>query len=97
MTKAFWVNTFRSVSDPQKVASYAELAGSVMTDHGGVFLARGMPVEVFERGVMERTVVIEFPSVGHALSAYRSDAYQAALSALGDGAERDIRIVEAVT
>lgn len=92
---AYWVNTFRSVSDPDKLAAYAELAGTVMADHGGRFLARGNAVAAFELGVLERTVVIEFPSVEAAVAAYRSDAYQAALVALGDGAERDIRIVPA--
>lgn len=97
MPAAFWVNTFRSIIDPEKLARYVELAGSVMTDHGGVFLARGEPARVFELGVMQRTVIIEFPSVEHAVAAYESDAYQAALAALDGGAERDIRIVEAVT
>lgn len=94
---AYWVNTFRSVSDPDKLAAYAELAGSVMVDHGGRFLARGTAVAAFELGALERTVVIEFPSVEAAVAAYTSDAYQAALVALGDGAERDIRIVPAAS
>ena len=45
---------------------------------------------------MERTVVIEFDSVAQAVAAYESPGYQAALRALGDGAERDIRIIEAL-
>ena len=96
MTKAYWVNTFRSVSDPDKLAAYAELAGPVMREFGGRFLARGRPARVFEAGVMERTVVIEFDSVEQAVAAYESPAYQSALRVLGDGAERDLRIVEAV-
>jgi uncharacterized protein (DUF1330 family) len=36
----------------------------------------------------------EFPSVEKAIAAYESPAYQEALDALGDGAVRDIRIVE---
>jgi uncharacterized protein (DUF1330 family) len=51
---------------------------------------------VFESGVMERTVVIEFDTVEQAVAAYESQDYQAALRALGDGAERDLRIVEGV-
>ena len=38
----------------------------------------------------------EFPSVEKAIAAYQSPAYQNALKALGDGAVRDIRIVEGV-
>jgi uncharacterized protein (DUF1330 family) len=95
MTKAYWINTFRAVSDAQKLADYVALAGPVMGTFGGRFLARGMPARAFEAGVMERTVLIEFPSVEHAVAAYDSPDYQRALEALGDGAERDIRIIEA--
>ena len=63
MAKAYWVNTFRSVSDPQRLAAYAELAGPAMRAARGRFLARGRPARVFEDGLMERTVVIEFDSV----------------------------------
>jgi uncharacterized protein (DUF1330 family) len=40
--------------------------------------------------------VIEFDSVAQATAAHDSPAYQAALKALGDAAERDMRIVEGV-
>jgi uncharacterized protein (DUF1330 family) len=95
--KAYWVNTFRSVRDPQKLAAYVELAGPVMREFGGRFLARGQPTTVYESGIMERTVVIEFDSVERAVAAYESPGYQRALKALGDAAERDIRIVEAAS
>ena len=39
--------------------------------------------------------MIEFESVAAAIAAHDSPGYQAALAALGDGAVRDIRIVEA--
>ncbi len=97
MAKAYWINTFRSVSDPQKLARYIELAGPVMRESGGRFLARGQPARVFEAGVNERTVVIEFDSVEQAVAAYQSRGYQEALHALGDGAERDLRIIEAAS
>jgi len=41
-------------------------------------------------------VLIEFDSVAQAIAAHDSPGYQAALEALGDGAVRDIRIVEGV-
>lgn len=97
MPRAFWINTFRSVRDPQKLAEYIELAGPVMRESGGRFLARGTPARAFESGVRERTVVIEFDSVEQAVAAYESDGYQAALRALGDSAERDLRIVEGLS
>jgi len=97
MTKAYWVNTFRSVPDPDRLAAYAELAGPAMRAAGGRFLARGQPARAFESGLLQRTVIIEFDSVDDAVAAYESPAYQAALQALGDGAERDLRIIEAIS
>ncbi len=45
----------------------------------------------------ERIVVVEFPSAAAAIAAYESDAYKAALRVLGNAADRDLRIVEAVS
>ena len=95
MPSAYWINTFREIRDPDKLAAYVELAGPAMRAAGGRFLARGLPAAAFESGSIERTTLIEFPSVDAAVAAYESPAYQAALDALGDGAKRDIRIVEA--
>jgi uncharacterized protein (DUF1330 family) len=94
--RAYWINTFRVIHDPAKLAAYAELAGPAMQRLGGRFLARGLPARVFESAPMERTTLIEFESVERAIAAYESPEYQAALAALGDGAERDIRIIEAI-
>ncbi len=55
---------------------------------------RGNPATTFEAGQKERIVISEFPSIEKAIAAYQSPAYQDALKALGDGAVRDIRIVE---
>ncbi len=96
MAKAYWINTFQSIEDEQKLAAYVELAGPAMRAAGGRFLARGQPARVFESSVMERTTLIEFDSVEEAVAAYKSPAYQEALRALGDGAVRDLRIIEAV-
>ena len=50
----------------------------------------------YKLGLKERTVLIEFDSVAQATAAHDSPAYQEALAALGDGADRDIRIIEGV-
>ncbi len=96
MSKAYWVSAYRAVYDAGKLAAYAKLAGPALTAAGGRFLARGEAAATFELGQKQRTVVIEFDSVEQAVAAHDSPAYQAALEALGDGAERDIRIVEGV-
>lgn len=95
--KAYWINTFQAIHDEEKLAAYIELAGPAMLAAGGKFLARGLPARAFESGVPERTTLIEFDSVEAAVAAYESPAYQRALQALGDGADRDIRIIEAAS
>ena len=97
MPKAYWITTYRSISNPDAVAAYAKLAGPALMAQGGRFVARGMPLKTMEQGLMQRTVVIEFPSVEAASSAYASPSYQKALAELGtNSCERDIRVVEAV-
>jgi len=96
MAKAYWVSAYRAVKDADKLAAYAKLAGPAITAGGGRFLARGLPAEVYEHGLAQRTVLIEFDSVEQAKAVHDSPDYQAALAALGDGAERDLRIVEGV-
>jgi uncharacterized protein (DUF1330 family) len=93
---AYWIATYDEVTDPEKVAAYVALAGPALTAAGGTFLARGEPAQVYEVGVTTRTVLIEFPSIEAARAAHDSPAYAEALEALGDGARRDIRVVEAV-
>jgi uncharacterized protein (DUF1330 family) len=94
MAKAYWVATYRNISNPDALAEYAKLAAPAIQDGGGRFLARGMPSKVYEAGLNQRTVIIEFDSVARAVAAHDSDGYKAALKALGNAAERDIRIVE---
>jgi uncharacterized protein (DUF1330 family) len=95
MAKAFWITTYRSVSNPEALAAYAKLAAPALNAAGGRFLARGVAAKVMELGLLERTVLIEFPSVDQAVAAYNSPGYKQALAALGKNAvERDIRIIE---
>jgi uncharacterized protein (DUF1330 family) len=94
MPKAYAINAYRSVSDPQKLAAYAELALPAITPFGARVLARGNAAVAFEHGLKKRTVIVEYPSLEKAIAAYNSPAYREALVALGDGAVRDVRIVE---
>jgi len=97
MPKAYWVATYRSVSNPDRLAAYAKLGGPALVAAGGRVLARGMPVKTYDNGLMQRTVLIEFDSAQAAMAAHDSPAYTEALNALGDGVDRDIRIVEALS
>lgn len=97
MPKAYMVVTYRSVSNPDALAAYAKLAGPAVLAAGGKFLVRGTPAKTYEAGMMERTVVVEFPSLAAARSAYEGPAYAEALKALGkNAAVRDMRLVEGV-
>ncbi len=97
MSKAYWISAYRAITDPDAMAAYGKLAGPAIQAAGGRFLARGMPAKVYEAGLEQRAVLIEFDSIEMAIAAHDSPGYQAALKALGNGAERDIRIVEALS
>lgn len=96
MAKGYWICFYRSVSNPDKVAEYAKLAGPAIQGGGGRFLARGVPSKTYEAGKNQRTVVIEFDSVEKAKTTFESPAYQAACRVLDGAAERDIRVIEGI-
>ncbi len=96
MAKAYWIACYHSIKNPDALAAYAKLAAPAIQAGGGRFLARGMPSKTYEAGLNQRVVVVEFDSVAQATAAHDSAGYQAALKELGNGAERDIRIVEGV-
>jgi uncharacterized protein (DUF1330 family) len=96
MAKGYWIAFYRSVKNPEALAAYAKLAGPAIQGAGGRFLVRGMPAKIYEAGLNQRTVMIEFDSVQQAIAAHDSAGYQAALKVLGNAAEREIRIVEGV-
>jgi len=96
MAKAYWISSYREISDPAKLTAYAQLAGPAIESGGGRFLARATAAKAYEDGKTERTVVIEFASVEQAIATHDSAAYQAALAALAGGAVRDLRIVPGV-
>lgn len=95
MAKAYWISFYRAVHDPEKLAAYGKLAGPAIQAAGGRFLARGTAAHAYEAGILQRTVLVEFPSVAAAVACHESPAYQEALRALGEGSvDRDLRIVE---
>ncbi|MEU3283737.1 DUF1330 domain-containing protein [Streptomyces longwoodensis] len=94
MAKGYWVSVYRTITDPERVAAYDELARPAVRAAGGRLLSRGSRVVAHDAGIAERTVLIEFDSFEQAVAARASAAYQEALAVLGDGVERDFRIVE---
>ena len=94
MPKAYWVVTYRSIKNPEALTDYAKVAGPAILAAGGRYLVRGVPAKVYEMGMLQRTVLIEFDSVAAAVAAHDGAGYQEALKVLGDAVERDMRIVE---
>ena len=97
MPRAYWVICHRSTKDLEKFAAFTRLAYPAIQAAGGRFLVRTSTVaKTYESGLNDRTVVIEFENLAKAMAAYETPDYKEALRALGDGAERDLRIVEGV-
>ena len=96
MAKGYIIVTYRKITNQDKWSAYAKLAAPAIQKAGGRFIVRGMPAKVYEKGMNERVVMIEFDSLQKALAAHDTPEYKEALRVLGDGAERDFRIVEGV-
>jgi len=94
MRKGYWITLYRSVSNPAALTAYAASAAPAITAGGGRFLVRGTPAKVYEAGLNQRCVVIEFDSLETAIVTYESPEYQAAKKLLEGSVERDVRMAE---
>ncbi len=92
--KGYWISTFRAVKDRDRFANYVQRAVPIIEAAGARFVVKNMPKKVYEGGINELTVVIEFESTEAAIATYESAEYQSALEILGDAVEREVRIVE---
>lgn len=97
MAKGYIITFYHSIKDQDAMAKYAKLARPAIEAAGGRFLVRGMPTQVYEAGLKQRTVMIEFDSVEQAIAAHDSPGYQKALKVMGKAAVRDMRIVEGMS
>ena len=96
MAKAYWVAAYREIHNAEKLADYLELATPAIKAAGGKFIARGPAAKTYEQGILQRTTIIEFDSLQTAIDMHDSPQYQAALQKLGNGVNRDLRLVEGV-
>ena len=94
MPKAYWITIYHNISDADKLAAYAALAGPAIEACGGQYLARGVTNIAYEAGRTDRTVICAFASIDAAIKAHDSEGYKKALDALGNAAIRDVRIIE---
>lgn len=83
---------YQEAASEEAIAAYAGPAKAHMEQHGGRFIARGLPAATFEGGHNERSVIIEFDSVEAAVAAFGDEAYQSLVPTLG-GVTRDVRII----
>ena len=83
-----------NVLDPDKLQSYAPLAATAVEAYGGRYLARGGAHETTEGSDYARNVIVWWPDLPTAQTAYHSPEYQKARDILGDGAERLFVIVD---
>ena len=95
MAKGYWVVCYHAIKNQDAFQAYAKLAAPAIQAAGGKYLVRGSPAKVYEFGMEQRVVVVEFPSLQAALAAHDGAGYQAALKELkNDAVQRDMRIVE---
>ena len=94
---AYWIARAR-INDPDAYKRYADLAGDIVAQYGGRFLARGGPFQIMEGTEhFSRFVVAEFPTMEDAVACHSSDAYQtAAANRKGGGGDAEIVIVDGV-
>lgn len=90
---AYWI-AHVTVTDPEAYQGYQALAPAAFAVHGARFLARGGAHEVLEGPMLDRHVVIEFPSLAAARACYQSAEYQAARARREGAAVAHVVIVE---
>jgi uncharacterized protein (DUF1330 family) len=97
MAKGYWVVCYHSIKNQDAFQAYAKIAAPAVQAAGGKYLVRGNPAKVYESGLNQRVVMIEFSSLQAALACHDGPGYQEALKLLaGDAVKRDMRIVEGV-
>lgn len=95
MPKAYWVVTYRWIKNPAAWEAYAKVAVPAIKEAGGRFLALGLPKKIWEAGLEQRVVLVEFDSLDAAVRCHDTPEYKEALRLLGTGnVERDMRVVE---
>src|SRR5689334_17888709 len=77
MAKGYWIARV-DVRDPDRYKDYVSTAKPAFERYGAIFLARGGPFTPLEGEPRGRNVVIEFPSLQHAVDCFNSPEYQAA-------------------
>ncbi|MBW9078477.1 DUF1330 domain-containing protein [Agrobacterium pusense] len=95
MAKGYWIARV-DVRDSERYKDYVSTAKPAFERFGANFLARGGALTELEGKARARNVVIEFPSVQHAIECYNSPEYQAAAKIRQEVADAEMVIVEGI-
>ncbi len=96
MKKAYWVGIV-NVKNHDEYKKYTDIAGPALIAAGAKILSRGGKIKNLEGKVMNRIVIIEFPSMEHADSFYHSDEYKKGHKFINsEVADRLLNIAEAI-
>lgn len=95
MPKGYWIARV-DVRDSERYKDYVTTAKPAFERFGANFLARGGAVTELEGKARARNVIIEFPSVQHAIDCYNSPEYQAAAKIRQEVADAEMMIVEGI-
>lgn len=90
---AYWIVRV-NVLDADKLQAYAPLAAAAVEAYGGKYLARGGESETTEGIDYARNVIVCWPDMATARTAYHSPEYKQAREVLDDGADRLFVIVD---
>ena len=96
MSKSYWIATYRTIGDIEKLKKYAEVVTPVIKGFGGQALVRGGKYQVLEGGNFIRTVIWEFPNYQKAIECHESKNYQEGWSLAKETTERNLQIIEGV-
>lgn len=91
---AYVVYVRERITDAEEFRKYEESAGAASVGHPVTPLAFYGAIETLEGPSVDGAVILEFPSIGDARSAYDSPLYQAALKHRLKGAKYRVFIVE---
>ena len=95
MAKGYWIARV-DIHDPERYKDYVSAAKVAFEKYGANFLARGGPHTELEGPARMRNVVIEFPSMQHAVDCYNSPEYQIAAKIRQEVATAEMVVVEGI-
>jgi uncharacterized protein (DUF1330 family) len=95
MAKGYWIARV-DVRDAERYKDYVAAGKPAFEKYGAKFLARGGAYTELEGKARGRNVVIEFPSLQHAVDCYNSPEYQIAAKIRHEIADAEMVVVEGI-